>query len=191
MGPTRVGPLPRTPAANFFDVAKGVSGMQDLSDLSFPVVPGIGGREQQGVPVRGPAPADLTPADLAPADLAPADLVDRAVLADLRAAIAVDVLLEVVDDFESDMPARMSAISGAVCAGDARWLAEAAHALRGSSAGLGAAHLAKLSARLEELARAGDLARAPALVEQLGSVVRDTPAALRATLAALPEELRS
>jgi len=46
-------------------------------------------------------------------DEAPEELLDRAVIADLRAGIDLETLLEVIDDYESDIPMRLSAIAGA------------------------------------------------------------------------------
>ena len=110
------------------------------------------------------------------------DLLDRAVIAELRAGIDPQALLAVIDAFEADIVERTSEISGAAHAGDAAALGDAAHALKGASANLGAAHMARLSARLEELARDGDLRQAPALADQLTRAVRVTPPALRAEL---------
>lgn len=107
------------------------------------------------------------------------DLLDRALITELRTGIAPEALLAVIDTFEAEILKRMSEISGATRAGDAGALKDAAHALKGASGNLGAAHVAQLSARLEELARAGDLDNAPALADELARAVRDTPAALR------------
>ena len=107
------------------------------------------------------------------------DPLDREVIEELRASIAPQALLAVIGTFEADALKRMSDIGGAVRSGDGEALQEAAHALKGASANLGAARVAVLSARLWELGRDGDLTSAPALVDELERAVRDAPAALR------------
>jgi|SRR5882757_9046909 HPt (histidine-containing phosphotransfer) domain-containing protein len=107
------------------------------------------------------------------------DPLDREVIEELRAGVAPQALLEVIGTFEADAVKRMAEIGGAVRTGDGEALKEAAHALKGASANLGAARVAMLSARLWELGRDGDLTSAPALLDELERAVQDAPAALR------------
>jgi two-component system sensor histidine kinase/response regulator len=107
------------------------------------------------------------------------DPLDREVIEELRAGIAPPALLAVIGTFEADALKRVAEIGGAVRTGDGEALKEAAHALKGASANLGAARVAVLSARLWELGRDGDLTSAPALVDELERAVQDAPAALR------------
>ncbi len=110
------------------------------------------------------------------------DLLDRAVIAEVRTGIPTEALLMVIDTFEAEIAKLAPEISDAVRAGDGEALKDAAHALKGASANLGAAQVAHLSGRLEELAHVGDFDGAPALAEELARSLRDTPAALRAEL---------
>ena len=112
------------------------------------------------------------------------DLLDRAVTAELRAGIAPTTLLEVIDAFETEASERLQEICGAARDADAEALAAAAHALKGAAANLGAAQIARVAARLEELARSGALDGASALGDELARAVRESPAALRAELSA-------
>jgi two-component system sensor histidine kinase/response regulator len=107
------------------------------------------------------------------------DPLDREVIEELRAGVAPQALLAVIGTFEADAVKRVAEIGGAVRTGDGEALKEAAHALKGASANLGAARVALLSARLWELGREGDLKSAPALVDELERAVQDAPAALR------------
>jgi two-component system sensor histidine kinase/response regulator len=107
------------------------------------------------------------------------DPLDREVIEELRAGVAPQALLAVIGTFEADAVKRVAEIGGAVRTGDGEALKEAAHALKGASANLGAARVALLSARLWELGRDGDLTSAPALVDELERAVQDAPAALR------------
>ncbi len=93
-------------------------------------------------------------------------------------------LLEVIDAFEAEASERVQEICDAARDADAAALATASHALNGAAANLGAAQVARLSGRLEELARSGALDGASALGDELARAVGDTPAALRAQLSA-------
>jgi HPt (histidine-containing phosphotransfer) domain-containing protein len=79
--------------------------------------------------------------------------------------------------FGDDAAARLAAIRDAIVAGDAAALTRAAHALKGSSASLGASVLAALCARLEASGRAGAL-------DGTGDVAAATEAECRRVLAA-------
>jgi signal transduction histidine kinase/CheY-like chemotaxis protein/HPt (histidine-containing phosphotransfer) domain-containing protein len=109
-------------------------------------------------------------------------LLDHTQIAQLKAAIGPDGLAAVIDTFESDSHKHASQISEALRTGDTSTLKAAAHSLKGAAANLGAARTARLSGRLEELAHADDLARAPALAEELACAVKHAPAELREAL---------
>jgi HPt (histidine-containing phosphotransfer) domain-containing protein len=71
--------------------------------------------------------------------------------------------------FLAEMPRRLAAARGAIRAGDAAGAVLPAHGMKSSSAQLGATALAELCADLERSARAGDLARAAALLDAAGA----------------------
>ena len=131
-------------------------------------------------PAAAPAVADRAATGAAvPAE---DDLLDRAQIAQLKAVIGSEGLLEVIDTFESDGPNQFSRIADALRAGDAVALKAAAHTLKGAAANLGAAHAARLSARLEAMAGARDLKGAPVLAQELARAVRRAPGLLREEL---------
>jgi len=63
-------------------------------------------------------------------------------------------------------PSLMEALRAALTAGDAPALTKAAHALKSSSAGIGATGFARICAELEQLGRVNALQDVPALLEQ-------------------------
>ncbi len=98
------------------------------------------------------------PADTAPA--CPAPPVDTAVLENFRQLQEEgqpDVVVEFIDLFLGDLPARRKAIRLALSDGDAERVRATAHALKSSAAYIGAAELARLCKEVEMAARAGDL----------------------------------
>jgi HPt (histidine-containing phosphotransfer) domain-containing protein len=78
---------------------------------------------------------------------------------------------EIVQMFLEDCPVRVEAIRAAVASGDAAALVSSAHALKGSAAYLSASIVRGRAADLERLGREGNLAGAPALLEQLDAAV--------------------
>ena len=62
-----------------------------------------------------------------------------------------DLVVELIDLYAEDAPHRLTAIRGALAAGDAAALRRAAHGLKGSSASLGARQVWMLCERLERL----------------------------------------
>ena len=87
------------------------------------------------------------------------------------------VVGEVVDGFLSEAPRRLSRLREALAAGDGEALAFAAHALKGSSAQLGALRLASLSHALELEGRQGTLEEAAGMVDEIEcELARVTPA---------------
>jgi CheY-like chemotaxis protein len=79
--------------------------------------------------------------------------IDR--LRQLEAATGETIVAEVVGHFLTSAPLQVAAIREALTSGDAEALGFAAHALKGSSAQLGASRLAALAQELETLARNG------------------------------------
>jgi CheY-like chemotaxis protein/HPt (histidine-containing phosphotransfer) domain-containing protein len=93
-----------------------------------------------------------------------------------------DVLDELVRPFLDEAPTQVAAIRGAVDARDAGTLKQAAHALKGSSANLGAPRLAALCDELEGLGRSGDLMPAAEITSRLESELDRVQAAFHAEL---------
>ncbi len=87
---------------------------------------------------------------------------DRAELLD-RVGGHEEVLREVVGLFLDEAPRLLAAVRDAVGRRDAVALGRSAHALKGTVASLAAAESAETAARLEALARTGDLAGADTL----------------------------
>jgi len=75
---------------------------------------------------------------------------------------------EIIGDFLAQLDARMDDIAAAVSSLDPAAVHHAAHALKGSSASLGAPALAEASGRLESLGRSSQLEGAPGVFEQVG-----------------------
>ncbi len=69
-----------------------------------------------------------------------------------------DLVAELVNIYLADAPVRIAAMRDAIASGNADVLRLAAHTLKGSSASLGASHLAALCKELEELAHTGTAA---------------------------------
>jgi len=115
-----------------------------------------------------------------------AGLVDAARLADLAASFKGDggaeVVRSVVELYTAQAPERVAAVQAGVRDNDSEALRAAAHALRGSSASLGATAVEALCAQLEALAGGGDLTGAGGLAEELAATIPRTLSALRAAL---------
>ncbi len=85
-----------------------------------------------------------------------------------------DVLVELISLFLAEGPPRLADLRTASAAGDARSFEQIAHALKGSSANMGASGMKALCAEIEKTARSGDVgaasARIPRLEEEFGRV---------------------
>ena len=90
-------------------------------------------------------------------------LLDR--LRDLQQDGEPDILVELVDAFLSDVPARLETLRGAVEGGDEKSVERNAHTLKGSAQNMGAVRMSEICAGLEEAGRSGELARAPQLLD--------------------------
>jgi HPt (histidine-containing phosphotransfer) domain-containing protein len=98
------------------------------------------------------------------------DPLDDEIIASLRELPGdgdVDLLTELIDLFVSDAPPRLAEIRRALVMGDSRTVTSLAHSLKGSSANLGAHHMAGLCAELERQGRAGSLERSETLRDQI------------------------
>jgi len=78
-----------------------------------------------------------------------------------------DIIRKLFDLFAADTPCRLAAIREAVESRNAAVLARQAHALKGSSAHLGARQMATLSATLQQIGEAGSLEAAASTLSQL------------------------
>jgi HPt (histidine-containing phosphotransfer) domain-containing protein len=76
-------------------------------------------------------------------------------------------LVELLDAFKQEAPALLAGIRTAAQAGDARLLRQSAHSLKGGSSNLGAVHVQKLCAALEEMGRNGALDGVEELIAQV------------------------
>jgi signal transduction histidine kinase/CheY-like chemotaxis protein len=129
-----------------------------------------------GAPDPAVAPVDLDPVaiDLRPVLDPTAVTQVRAVLAGADAGMLVEVFVGQADE-------RLAALHAARAAGDVDAFLRACHALRGSSATLGASRLAACARALETTARAGPLPSAPELAA-LTAEVAEAGTALRQAL---------
>jgi HPt (histidine-containing phosphotransfer) domain-containing protein len=80
-----------------------------------------------------------------------------------------DVLAQVLQLFLDEVPKKILALQEAVRAGDAAAAARVAHSLKGSSGNIGAGSMMDLCHRIDDLARAGDLAAVTPLLPSLTS----------------------
>jgi PAS domain S-box-containing protein len=85
-------------------------------------------------------------------------VLDAVFLADLEEVIGdASMLAEVIGMYLTDSPSHLDAIVDALAQADPAALTRAAHALKGSSASVGAAPLSSLCGKMEQLGRAGTL----------------------------------
>ena len=126
-------------------------------------------------PVATPLPVDALDADIhsdggSAAVNAVGDPLDEEILASLRAIPGDgndDLLCELIDIFVTDATLRLAEIRRALLAGDGKTVACLAHGLKGSSANLGAPHLAGLCAELEQQGLRAGSERSEALRDQI------------------------
>ncbi len=118
-----------------------------------------------------------------------AGAIDPEFVASLK-QLGVSLFERAIASYSDDVPRRMSALRGALGAGDARAAEAALHALKGASAMLGGSSVAAVCADLSQLVAQGDLPTAAASVDVLESKVRDFRTALGALVApsAQPEQ---
>jgi signal transduction histidine kinase/CheY-like chemotaxis protein/HPt (histidine-containing phosphotransfer) domain-containing protein len=105
------------------------------------------------------------------------DVLDRRVLDQLREDLGdTAALREVISTFLERSPSMLIALQEAAARGDVAAVSAGAHAMKGTSATLGALALSEQCAELERLARAGSMSeivvRVPAIEAEYGSVDR-------------------
>jgi len=98
------------------------------------------------------------------------------------ARLGGDVTLarEMAQAFVAHAPSLLGALRDAVAGGDADAVLRAAHAIKGAAVNFDAVDTVAVAARLEYMAREGDLAGAVALVERIEAAAAQLVAALRA-----------
>ena len=121
----------------------------------------------------GPDPAGPTNGARAGGDGAGPQVVDEAIVAELE-TLEGGVLADLVALFFDEAPQRLSELVGAVDRADTDAVARMAHTLKGNSATLGAAHVARIASELETTAKAGDLTPAAGLLETLRGALEET-----------------
>jgi CheY-like chemotaxis protein/HPt (histidine-containing phosphotransfer) domain-containing protein len=122
-----------------------------------------------GVALRRLAPSG-TPADGKPTDgKPPGDKppIDRAVLEDQLGSSADDDIRAALKSFQEAASQGPDELDAAVTKGNSKAAREAAHAMKGTTASVGAAWLSDLCREAESAARVGDLARVGALAVQI------------------------
>jgi HPt (histidine-containing phosphotransfer) domain-containing protein len=95
---------------------------------------------------------------------------DPTMLANLRrleAATGETLLPRLLASFAAVTPPRLAALREAIATGDAHAVNQGAHTLNGSSANLGARHLAKLCEDLEMLGQTSDLSHAVSILASI------------------------
>ena len=107
---------------------------------------------------------------------------------DLLATVGphLDMLEELRDTFAGQYPEVLAAIRAAAASGDARLLADKAHLMKNVAAMAGGPSSRHIAIAIEDAARAGDFARARALVETLATELAALEQALAAFVAAQP-----
>ena len=171
--------IARCAAAGMDDhVAKPVRWQQLTDTLDRWMVParrgGTAAPDVAGAP-SAPAPVSDPVADATAIDLRP--VLDLAAVAQLRAVLAGADAGVLVEAFLGQSQERLAQLRDACVAGDVDAFLGGCHALRGSSATLGAARLASRLGALESSARTGSLPSAPAMAALTGEVA-DAGAAL-------------
>ncbi len=114
-------------------------------------------------------------------------LIDQTPLLRLRELAAGDdsFVVSVIDAFLPQLATTPGALREALAAGNGAAVADLAHSLKGSAGNVGAEAVSRLSLRIEQLGRAGDLQAVPRLVDELESTAAETAQAFRAERAKL------
>ena len=92
------------------------------------------------------------------------------------------LIADMVEMYLADVPPRIAAMQAAHRSGDAKALASAAHALKGSASNLGASRLSAICKVIEAAGNADQLADATAALEQLSDSAHSAQNALEAYL---------
>ncbi|MFC5500236.1 response regulator [Caenimonas terrae] len=160
----------RCEAAGMVDYLTKPLMVADLARMLEKWIPAAAG----GAPLEAAAgPIPVTPG-------VPGALVDFARLEEFRDYDdeALTMTSEVIALFRADAPLRLDAIGSAIAAGDGPALAQAAHALKGSAANVGAAAIGQVAGELEALSPQQVPAQAAALLAQLRVLWPQTVAAI-------------
>ncbi len=78
-----------------------------------------------------------------------------------------EIVLELFDEFLQECPERMDTMRQALANGETELIDIAAHAIKGSSANLGACAVQEMARMIEEMARSNQLTEADAFVGRL------------------------
>ncbi len=106
-------------------------------------------------------------------------VLDEQPLVVLREIVSVDNFIGLLENWFRSLATRIERLVGAAATGDLSALRETAHDMSGTCGCFGALRLGELAWELELMCRAGDLARARALVRTMVPVTAATRAALR------------
>ena len=109
--------------------------------------------------------------------------IDRGVLDQLRDDLGIEAIRDVIQTFVDTTPTTLAKLRDAVARDDTGGIRQTAHAIKGTSAILGARTLAEQCAELEQLARAGHIGDAAARLSVIEASYRDVAAALTAEIA--------
>lgn len=109
----------------------------------------------------------------------PSGPIDRAALARIRDAGGDELVGRIIDLWLEGAPRYAERIRAGLARGDAKEVACAAHALRGSALNLGALRVSAVTASVENAADRGDLAAAAAEERALAPALEGAEAALR------------
>jgi HPt (histidine-containing phosphotransfer) domain-containing protein len=106
------------------------------------------------------------------------ELLHEAVIAELE-NLEGEVLTDLLSMYFDQAAGHVSELSSAIDRGETFTVSQTAHKLKGSSAVLGAAHVARVASKLEATAKAGDLTAADGLLDSLQSGLDETRQAFR------------
>ena len=116
---------------------------------------------------RGLAPnADEVPAPAAAQVTKDRPALDRDVIAKLREE-EDNLLVELIDLFNTEVPAQLQELAGALARRDTKTAASIGHTLKGTAGTLGANRMCELAASIDQAARDGLVDPAVAMLEQL------------------------
>ena len=112
----------------------------------------------RGRRVVAPSPAAAASAAPEPIPVPTPTAIDKAAQDDLRDALGDEGFNAVLDDFRSNLDARVQAIADAIARGDAASAAASAHTLKGTALNLGFTSLAQCVALVERVGKGGTVA---------------------------------